>query len=789
MTRFARSVAALISIAAVMFSAASPALACGPYVLSPVFELRTHADLPLRNYLSGRPSIVSGTFNDPYLYVFYRQLNGYRFTDFEQKQIAAAMENEIFYRDGQADPRGTGQTGETDRLDEWIKARSKFVPNSKPIETDKQINSGYSYYRNCLPNSFQTATETLSARAAKYGPSDALSEWLAGQDAVFSNCSEATELPKGLDAASPEWLRKDRDYQIAAALFYRGKLDDARLQFESIANDASSPWRNTARFVVARTLIRQAGFVEGETDDAGATKTRNELYKSATDKLEAIIKDPTMSGFRGSAVRLLGLVKYRSIPDERRKELAAILVQSSENRNIYNDLTDYSWLNNRVSSDAETRGMKIEEEEATKAGKEYSWNYDLKLRDVPETDRSDDLTDWIFSYRAADGYPHSFKRWKESAKLHWFVAAITAATSGSGAETDELLNEASRVGPESPAFATVRFHQIRLLLLKGDRVQAKSLLDNTLSRLTTLPRSSENRFLEQRTTLATNLGEFLKFAQRRAVIFDWGEDGREEGASTDEEGAARTWKDRAMFDTDAVAFLNEKIPLSVLREAALSNEVPAYLRKLLTTAVWTRAYVLGDAKVLAEFGPLVAKQSPEFEQYVAKYVAARTVANKEAAALLAILRYPTIQPYVPVGFGREDSQATSIDSIRGNWWCAENESHGRDSAYDTYGFNYPDSYPDFLTAAQKSAAAREAKQIVDLGNGATMLARRAVEFANANPRHPLTPEILHFAVRSTRYGCTDAQTGKYSKAAFDLLHKRYPRSSWTDETPYWFGDN
>lgn len=789
MTRFARPFAALISFAAVIVSAASPVWACGPYILSPIFELRTHADLPLADYLAGKPSIVSGSFGDQYLYVFYRQMEGYKFTDFEQKQITAAMENEIFYRDGQADPRSVGQTGTTDRLDEWIKARSKFVPDSKPIETDKQIDSGYSYYRNCLPDSFHTATETLSARAAKYGRSDALNEWLAGQDAVFSNCSDATEIPKGLDPAAPEWLRQDRAYQIAAALFYRGKLDDARQQFETIADDAGSPWRNTARFVVARTLIREAGFTADDPDDTGASKTRNELYGKATDRLEAIIKDPAMSDFRASAVRLLGLVKYRTIPAERRKELAGILVKPSENRNIYNDLTDFAWLNSRVANDAETRGMKIEEEEATKAGKEYYWNYELKLRDVPESDRPDDLTDWIFTYRAVDGFAHAFKRWKESSKLHWFVAAMSNATSGPDGEVRQLLDEAARISPDSPAFATVRYHQIRLLLSSGDRSKAKSLLDDTLARLTKLPRSTENRFLEQRTTLAANLSEFLKFAQRRAVIFDWGEDGREEGTSTDEDGAAKTWKDRTMFDTDAVAFLNEKMPLSVLREAALSNDLPPYLRKFVTTAVWTRAYALRDTKILAEFGPLVAKQAPEFQTYLAKYVAARTVPDREAAALLAILRYPTIQPYVPVGFGREDSESTTIDSIRGNWWCAEDQSQGRDSAYNTYGINYPDAYPDFLTAAQKAAAARELKQLADLGNGATMLARRAVEFANANPRHPLTPEILHFAVRSTRYGCTDAQTGKFSKAAFDLLHKRYPRSSWTTETPYWFGDN
>jgi len=154
--------------------------------------------------------------------------------------------------------------------------------------------------------------------------------------------------------------------------------------------------------------------------------------------------------------------------------------------------------------------------------------------------------------------------------------------------------------------------------------------------------------------------------------------------------------------------------------------------------------------------------------------------------LLAVLRYPVLQPYVPVGFGREDSDPATIDSIRGNWWCAPNDGDEESSRYDVYPFSYPDIYPAFLTEAEQKAGEREHREMKTLGSSATALARRAVEFANKNPNHPQVPELLHFAVRSTRYGCTDEETGTYSKQAFDILHKRYPKSAWTAKTPYWF---
>jgi len=48
------------------------------------------------------------------------------------------------------------------------------------------------------------------------------------------------------------------------------------------------------------------------------------------------------------------------------------------------------------------------------------------------------------------------------------------------------------------------------------------------------------------------------------------------------------------------------------------------------------------------------------------------------------------------------------------------------------------------------------------------------------------PEALHLVVRAWRYGCAETTGENYSKQAFELLHKRYPESVWTKQTPYWF---
>ena len=63
---------------------------------------------------------------------------------------------------------------------------------------------------------------------------------------------------------------------------------------------------------------------------------------------------------------------------------------------------------------------------------------------------------------------------------------------------------------------------------------------------------------------------------------------------------------------------------------------------------------------------------------------------------------------------------------------------------------------------------------------------QVLAWAKRTPDDPRMPEALHLAVRSTRYGCTNAKTTQFSKQAFQLLHKQYPKSPWAQQTKYWY---
>jgi hypothetical protein len=89
---------------------------------------------------------------------------------------------------------------------------------------------------------------------------------------------------------------------------------------------------------------------------------------------------------------------------------------------------------------------------------------------------------------------------------------------------------------------------------------------------------------------------------------------------------------------------------------------------------------------------------------------------------------------------------------------------------------------------QRADAEREWNARLALGAAPNYISQQVIQWANRTPADPRVPEALHLAVKSTRFGCTDKDTGQWSKAAFDLLHRKYPNTIWAKKTPHWFKD-
>lgn len=740
-----------------LFTATPPASACGPFMVEAIFVHTVHPGYPMDRFAAGRIGVVQPTYARSYLYVAYRYLSGSSFTQDEQKALTTLWKERLEFG---------WSAGEEDWLKPWLEARKKVVsedPAPISVYRSREKPNEYESYLNCQKDSFDTAISTLNERIAKYGADNpAVRTWLEAQDQVFSNCGGGSSIPSELPANSDALTRADRAYQIAAANFYSEHFDEAQKRFESISNDSASPWRNNSTYLIARTLARKASI--------GPPEQKQESLSAAEAQLRKILADKNLGSLHAASTRLLNLVRLRAHPEERLNELAHTLTTKPNNPNLKQDLWDYTVL-------LDTYLERDEEDTAT----------------APPIPKGEDLSDWIATFQDASEVAknHAVERWQATRSNPWLIAALSL-TDAKHPKANDLLAEALKVNSRSAAFPSARYHAIRLLIETGKNTEARTLLDQTLKTdRAHFDESALNLLAAQRMSLANSLDEFLADAARVPAAISWNDDGRElpvEDAEVSDE--TKTQLGKPFFDVDAAKAINERLPLSVLKEAARSKALPPGPRRDLAQAAWLRAALLGDTKTADELTPILRNLFPELAPLLNGYSSTAQPDEKKFAAIYAWLKTPGLEPIVDAGVGRQNP-VSQQDSYRDNWWCTSSftpttpEENHEVIQFTAVSTGAP---PRFLSAAESAKAEKEWTALRSLGTAPNYIVRQVIQWANTHPTDPRVPEALHLAVRTTRYGCTDKDSPRWSKAAFDVLHRKYPNNPWTKKTPYWFKD-
>ncbi|QQS42109.1 MAG: hypothetical protein IPM63_03965 [Acidobacteriota bacterium] len=340
-------------IAAFAFSLIPPAFPCGPADLVPVFGNDRAPEFPFTGFADGKLGIVNPEFPRIVLFAAYRYMNGSNFSAYEREAMVEAWKEFFSHA---ADNRDDVN----DAIKDWINERASVVgeeENPPEIYAEKPYSDlAYEFFPNCAKDAFVTARETLSDRTASHGTTDPwVLEWIRGQDAVFWNCAESKRSPAPVSGSMPEWLQKDRAYQLAAADFYALSYERARERFAAIANDPDSPWQEVAEYLVPRTLIREASLSKNKE------KSR-EIYALAEQSLENVYAGG--GKYSDAAEKLIGLVKYRLHPQQRVQELAQNLSYYGGG-NLKQDLIDYTWLLAKYEAEALETEEKRKEEEIT----------------------------------------------------------------------------------------------------------------------------------------------------------------------------------------------------------------------------------------------------------------------------------------------------------------------------------------------------------------------------------------------------------------------------------------
>ncbi|WP_224242206.1 hypothetical protein [Hyalangium gracile] len=307
----------------------------------------------------------------------------------------------------------------------WTEARTSVaVPAAEVTSTEASI--GDIYFANCLTGAFQQAAKTLNERIAKFGAeSPEVADWTRAQDAVFAHCADpSAAMPEPASSSAPPLIRADRAYQLAAALFYSGKFDEAIQELDRIATDAASPWKGWARLVAVRAVIRKS------TLSARSEEEKRGLLEKARERCVAIVKDASLKDLHRQTRQLTWFIDYRLRPDKQLSLLGRVLLEKPD-ANFGYALRDY---------------------------------LQLRRQGLPATDELSTFLE-VFE-KKEDAYPRAVAQWKKSRSLPWLVAALSLAR-GTEPELPELLAQSEAVPKASPAYVAVHAQRGRLALAAG----------------------------------------------------------------------------------------------------------------------------------------------------------------------------------------------------------------------------------------------------------------------------------------------------------------------------------
>ena len=198
-------------------------------------------------------------------------------------------------------------------------------------------------------------------------------------------------------------------------------------------------------------------------------------------------------------------------------------------------------------------------------------------------------------------------------------------------------------------------------------------------------------------------------------------------------------------------------------------------------------------------------------------------ASPEHRRLLTILRSPrhNILVAAPIDWGSQSLKQDNFtdldwyDHNDKNWWCPLETDRQlaalRAQADETVGTSgltrywrqtLDDVYDDAVAKSidrnrdavlkqhpmVKAVNWKDVRALAQMPSAPAKLARAAISWGKASKGGDGAPEALALAVKATHYGCNwHGSHETYSKAAQQLLQRKFKDTSWAASTPYWFG--
>jgi hypothetical protein len=503
---------------------------------------------------------------------------------------------------------------------------------------------------------------------------------------------------------------------------------------------------------VARSRIRLhtlAGFV----DNAPST-----ALEQAEQELLSVIDDPVAAPLRVSAEGLLAFVRVRLRPEAELRANATRIATATALQSFA--LQDFAYLLDR------------------KVGDTVDYEYDSAVSD--ELRNTHDLVDWVLAFQGHgdEARDRAITRWQTTKSLPWLIAALSKVR-GHHVVAESLLEAASRVPPSSPAFATISFYRVRLLIDLGRPDSARAVLAGLP--VDVQPDASAetlNLYRGQRLMLAQTFDELLRAAPRMSL---------NEFLTAD-----RTTL--PIFDEDAGVVFDERLPVDRLVAAAQSGILPARLRARVATAAFTRAILLGRHDRALAVAPILRSLAPGLAPDLDRYTNEATDDGRRRAAVMLILRTPGMTREIR---GLDDNYSTDFSEPRRTfdnfvpvWWCApqprERGAAKSSQLIHLLYLSHTVPFPSFISTEEQTAANGELNELDRIGHATRYLGNAVLEWAQQRPSDPEVAEALARIVNGWRRACRDPQDADLARRSFQALHRLFPNTEWARQTKYWY---
>ena len=283
------------------------------------------------------------------------------------------------------------------------------------------------------------------------------------------------------------------------------------------------------------------------------------------------------------------------------------------------------------------------------------------------------------------------------------------------------------------------------------------------------------------------------------------------------------WREAVLLRSDpASSVMFNFLPAKTLWALAADQAFGAPDRALFARAAWTREYGL-VRRVDGEKLATLHESNPEIKAVWEKVKADYPDISPRNQRLLTILRSPAhnILVAMPGGWSPESIKPSSFTEIDGwnpndkNWWCPFEPDRQllalRRQADDAMGLPEAEGYamrrlanvddPELRAALAekrdrvlsghpmvKAVNWKEIRALTQMDQAPKRLTEAAIRWARNSRGEDGAAEALALAVKATRYGCNwHGGHERYSRAAQQMLVRRFEATPWQKQTPYWFG--